>query len=131
MSITLTTPVAFTITGVTETDTIAAMTSFYQDFQAMTYTAVFKLGTALVGSPLSLNQGPFALANNYVLTVVFNVNTGVWTYTYGGQTGGGTLSGAGLTALQNQMIAVRNQGETNVAVAGGLLPGTQIPWTVL
>lgn len=131
MSITLTTPVSITIAGVTENDTIAAMTSFHQDFQAMTYTAVFKVGTALSGNPLTLNQGPFALANGYVLTVVFNVNTGVWTYTYGGASGGGTLSGAALTTLQNQMIAVRNQGEANVAVSGGLLPGVQANWTVL
>jgi hypothetical protein len=131
MSITLTTPIVLTIAGVTETDTIGAMTSFYQDFQAMTYTAVFKLGTALTGSPLALNIGPFAQTNGYVLTVNFNVNTGVWTYTYNGQSGGGTLSGAGLTTLQNQMIAVRNQGEANVAVSGGLLPGTITTWTVL
>lgn len=131
MSITLTTPLAFTINGVTETDTIGAMTNFNQDFQAMTYTAVFKVGTALTGSPLSLNQGSDALANGYVLTVIFNVNTGVWTYTFGPNSGGGTLTGAALTALQSQMIAARNQGESNVAVSGGLMPGTQVPWMAL
>ena len=97
----------------------------------MTYTAIFKVGTSLGGSPLALNQGPNALANGYSLAVVFNVNTGVWTYTYAGTSGGGTLTGAALTALQTQMIASRNQGEANVAVAGGLMPGTQVPWTVL
>ncbi len=131
MSITLTVPVSFTIAGVTETDTIGAATSLMQDFQAMTYTAVYKIGTALIGTPLALNQGAAAIANGYVLTVVFNLNTGVWTYTYGPTTGGGTLSGASLTALQNTFIAARNAIEADVSVSGGLLPGTQVNWTQL
>lgn len=132
MSITLTTPITITIAGVTETDTIGALVSIYQDFQAMTQTAVYKIGTALTGSPLSLNQGPFALANNYILTVIFNINTGVWTYTYAGQSGGNTLApGATLTGLQNQFIAARNQAEAFVSVTGGLMPGTQNNWAVL
>ena len=132
MSITLTTPIAFTIAGVTETDTIGALTSIYQDFQGMTQTATYKLGTALIGSPLALNQGPFALANNYVLTVMFDINTGVWTYTYANQSGGGTLApGATLTGLQNQFIAARNQAEAFVAVSGGLLPGAIVTWVQL
>lgn len=132
MSITLTTPVAFTIAGVTESDTIGACVSVTQDFQAMTQTAVYKIGTALVGSPVSLNQGPASIANGYVLTVVFNINTGVWTYTYAGQSGGGTLApGSVLTGLQNQFIAARNQAEGFVSVAGGLLPGTQVNWSAL
>ena len=132
MSITLTTPVSFTIAGVTETDTIGALVSIDQDFQAMTQTAVYKLGASITGSPLALNQGPLAITNGYVLTVVFNINTGVWTYTYAGQSGGGTLApGATLTGLQNQFITARNQAEAFVSVAGGLLPGTQVNWTQL
>lgn len=132
MSITLTTPVAFTINGVTETDTIGALVSIFQDFQAMTQTAVYKLGTSITGNPPTLNQGAAALANNYVLTVVFNINTGVWSYTYASLSGGGTLApGATLTGLQNQFIAARNQAETFVSVAGGLLPGTQVNWVAL
>jgi hypothetical protein len=132
MSITLTTPIVLTIAGVTETDTIGACVSMLQDFQAMTQTAVYKIGTALVGSPLSLNQGPSSLANGYVLTVVFNINTGVWTYTYAGTSGGGTLApGTTLTGLQTQSIAARNQAEAFVSVAGGLLPGTQVNWAAL
>ena len=132
MSITLTTPIVLTIAGVTETDTIGALVSIAQDFQAMTQTAVYRLGTALVGSPLALNQGAFAQANGYVLTVVFNINTGVWTYTYAGVSGGGTLApGAILTGLQTQFIAARNQAEAFVSVAGGLLPGTQVNWVAL
>lgn len=132
MSITLTTPVQFTIQGVTENDTIGALVSIYQDFQAMTQTAVYKIGTALVGNPPALNQGPNAIANGYVLTVVFNINTGVWTYTYAGLSGGGTVApGAILTGLQNQFIAARNQAETFVSVAGGLMPGTQVNWVAL
>jgi hypothetical protein len=132
MSITLTTPIVLTIAGVTETDTIGALVNLSQDFQAMTQTAVYKLGTALTGSPLSLNQGPFAQTNGYVLTVIFNINTGVWTYTYAGQSGGGTLApGATLTGLQTQFIAARNQGEGFVSQTGGLLPGTQVNWTAL
>jgi hypothetical protein len=132
MSITLTSPVVITIAGITETDTIGALTGLSQDFQGMTQTATYKIGTALIGTPLSLNQGPAALANGYVLVVVFNINTGAWTYTYAGQSGGGVLApGATLTGLQNQFIASRNQAEVFVAVSGGLLPGTQVPWTVL
>jgi len=131
MSITLTTPVTFTIAGVTENDTIGAATSLYQDFQNMTYTARYNIGTALAGSPLTLSQGPAAIANGYVLLVIFNLNTGVWTYTYGGQSGGGTVTGAALTALQNTFIANRNAIEADVSVAGGLLPGTQVNWSAL
>lgn len=131
MSITLTTPVAFTIAGVTENDTIGAATSLYQDFQNMTYTARYNIGTALAGSPLALSQGPAAIANGYVLLVQFNLNTGVWTYTYGGQSGGGTVTGAALTTLQNTFIANRNTIEADVSVSGGLLPGTQVNWTAL
>jgi hypothetical protein len=131
MSITLTTPVNFTLPGITENDTIGAATSLLQDFQGMTYTAVYKIGTALSGSPLSLNQGPAAITNGYVLTVVFNLNTGVWTYTYGPTSGGGTLTGAALTTLQNTFIAARNAIEADVSVSGGLLPGTQVNWTQL
>ena len=131
MSITLTTPISITIAGVTENDTIGAMVNFNQDFQAMTYTAIYKLGTSLSGSPLALNQGAFALSNGYELTVVFNLNTGVWTYTYNTLSGGGTVSGAALTSLQNDFIAARNKGESYVSVAGGLLPGTQVNWTQL
>lgn len=131
MSITLTTPVTFTIGGVTETDTIGAAVSLLQDFQGMTYTAVYKIGTSLSGSPLALDQGPFALTNGYLLTVIFNLNTGIWTYTYGGTSGGGTLTGAALTALQNTFIAARNAIEADVSISGGLLPGTQVNWTAL
>lgn len=98
----------------------------------MTQVATYMIGTALVGSPSVLNEGPFAISNGYTLVVVFNINTGVWTYTYAGQSGGGTLApGATLTALQAQFIAARNQAEAFVSVAGGLMPGTQVNWTVL
>lgn len=132
MSINLTTPVAITIAGVTENDTIGALSVLHQDFQAMTQTAIYNIGTALAGNPLALNQGPFGIANGYVLTVVFNINTGVFTWIYAGQSGGGTLApGATLTGLQNQFIAQRNQAESFVSVSGGLLPGTQVNWTAL
>lgn len=131
MSITLTTPVSFTINGVAEDDTIGAAISLFQDFQGMTYTAVYKIGTALSGTPLALNQGPAAITNGYVLTVIFNLNTGVWTYTYGPTSGGGTLTGSALTALQTTFIANRNAIEADVSVSGGLLPGTQVNWTQL
>lgn len=130
MSITLTTPVQFTINGATENDTIAALVVLTQDFSANTYTAVFRLGTSLSGTPLALNQGSLAGANGYLLTVIFNIYTGVFTWTYAGNSGGGTLApGATLTMLQNQCMSDRNQAET--FVAAGLLPGTQVPWTQL
>src|SRR5208283_1841536 len=132
MSITLTTPVVLTLQGVTETDSIGACVSLHQDFQAMTQTAVFNIGTAIAGLPPMLNQGAFAQTNGYLLTVVFNINTGAYFYTYAGQSGGGTLPpGATLTGLQNQFIASRNQAEGFVSVPGGLMPGTQINWTSL
>jgi hypothetical protein len=132
MSITLTTPVVFTIAGVTENDTVAALTSIYQDFQGMTQTAIYNIGTAISGNPLTLAQGSLAQTNGYNLKVIFNINTGVWTYTYAGNSGGGTLApGATLTGLQTQFIAARNQAEAFVASAGGLLPGTITTWTQL
>jgi hypothetical protein len=131
MSITLTTPVSFTINGIVESDIIGAATSVLFDFQGMNITATYKIGTALTGSPVTLNQGAAAQANGYVLTVQFNVNTGVWSYTYGGQSGGGTLTGAALTSWQNIFIAERNTLEGQVSVAGGLMPGTQVNWTAL
>jgi|ERR1700722_1720559 len=131
MSITLTTPVSFTINGVTENDTIGAATSCVYDFQGMILTVTYKLGTALSGSPLSLNQGAAAFSNGYLLTVLFNLNTGVWSYTYNTQSGGGTLTGTTLTTQQNNFIALRNQLEAFVSVSGGLLPGTQVNWTAL
>ena len=131
MSITLTAPVTFTINGITENDTIGAATSVLFDFQGMTITATYKIGTALIGSPLSLNQGAAAQANGYVLIVQFNVNTGVWSYNYGGQSGGGTLTGSALTSWQNIFIAERNTLEGQVSVTGGLMAGTQVNWTQL
>ena len=131
MSITLTTPVAFTINGVTENDTIGAATSCVYDFQGMMMTVTYKIGTALTGSPLSLNQGAAALANGYVLIVTFNLNTGAWSYTYGTQSGGGTLTGTPLTTQQNNFIALRNQLEAFVDVVGGLMPGTAVAWTAV
>jgi len=131
MSITLTTPVTFTIAGVTENYTIGALVTLIQDFQGNTQTAIYKIGTALSGTPLTLNQGPNAAANGYTLTVIFNMYTGVWSYTYAGQSGGGTLTGASLTTLQNQFIATRNQAEAFVSVSGGLMPGVQNNWTQL
>ena len=132
MSITLTSPVAFTIAGVTENDTIGALSTLHQDFQANTQTAIYNIGTALTGSPLALNQGPLSITNGYVLIVIFHIDTGVWTYTYAGVSGGGTLApGATLTGLQNQFIAARNQAEAFVAVSGGLLPGVLVNWTQL
>jgi hypothetical protein len=131
MSINLTTPVSFTINGAVESDTIGAATSVVYDFQGMTITATYKIGTALTGSPVALNQGPAALANGYLLVVMFNVNTGAWSYTYGTQSGGGTLTGAALTSWQNIFIAERNTLEGQVSVSGGLMPGTIVSWTSL
>jgi hypothetical protein len=129
--ITLTSPVSFTIAGVTENDTIGVLTSIYQDFQAMQQTAIYKLGTAIAGSPPVLNQGAFSLANGYLLTVVLNMSTGVYTWSYAGNSGGGTVLTAALTPLQTQFMTARNQAETFVAAVGGLLPGAITAWTAL
>jgi hypothetical protein len=131
MSITLTTPVTFTINGVTENDVIGAATGCNYDFQGMMVTVTYKIGTALTGSPLSLNQGSAALANGYVLIVTFNLNTGAWSYTYGPQSGGGILTGTPLITQQNNFIALRNQLEGFVDVVGGLMPGTAVAWTAV
>jgi hypothetical protein len=127
--ITLTTPIVLTIAGVTETDTIGVLTSIYQDFQAMTQTAVYKLGTAIAGSPPALNQGAFAGTNGYLLTVILNMSTGVYTWTYVGNSGGGTVVSATLAGLVTQFITARNQAETFVST--GLLAGTITAWVAL
>jgi hypothetical protein len=131
MSITLTTPVSFTINGVAENDLIGAATRCNYDFQGMMLTVYYNIGTALTGSPLALNQGAAANTNGYVLVVTFNINTGAWSYTYGSQSGGGTLVGAALTTQQTNFITLRNQLEAFVSVSGGLMPGTQVNWTAL
>src|ERR1700723_3434761 len=126
MSITLTSPITLTIAGVTETDTIGALTSIYQDFQGMTQTAIYKIGPSIAGSPPFLNQGPFASTNGYSLQVILNMSTGVYTWSYAGNSGGGTVLTAALTPLQTNFMTARNQGEAFVSQAGGLLPGTQV-----
>lgn len=131
MSITLTTPVAFTINGLTETDTVGAATSCTYDSQAMSLTVVYSIGPALAGSPQNLVLGPAAAANGYLLTVRFNLNTGAWSYTYGPLAGGGVLTGTILSTQQANFIALRNQLEAFVSVSGGLMAGTQVNWTVL
>jgi hypothetical protein len=97
------------------------------DFQGRTVTVTYKIGTALVSN--SLNQGAAALTNGYQLVVNFNLATGAWSYTYGTQSGGGTLTGTPLTTQQTNFIALRNQLEAFVDVTGGLMPGTQVNWT--
>jgi hypothetical protein len=127
MSITLNTPVAFTINGVTENDTIGVATNCSYDFQGRMITVTYNIGTAITSN--SLNQGPSAIANGYILTVHFNILTGVWSYTYGTLSGGGTLVGAALTTQQTNFVALRNQLEG--FIVGGLMPGTAVAWVAV
>jgi hypothetical protein len=75
--------------------------------------------------------GQVITLNGLTTATWLNGHTGVWTYTYASLSGGGTLAGGTLTTLQNQFIAARNQAEAFVSAGGGLMPGTQVNWTVL
>jgi hypothetical protein len=137
MSITLTTPYTVAINGTqVEDDTVGACSSYSMDFLAKILTVVFKIGT-LTGSPSTLNVGPYS-QQPPIQTVTVAV--------YLGPTGGGQtqyqwwlngvlqasiIPSATMAPFVTQLLGDRNASETFVAVSGGLMPGTQVPWTTI
>lgn len=126
MSITLTTPYTVSIGGVqVENDTIGACTSVSTDFLARTLTATFQIGT-LTGNPPNLNGGPYGILQNQSYNIVVHLDTGAWSDNHGHS---GTVPGGTLATQVTQALSNRNAAEAFMAVAGGLMPGTQVPWT--
>ncbi len=126
MSITLTTPFTVTEDGVqVENDTVGACTGYAVDFEGSTMTYFFKIGT-LGGSPSNLIPGSIAATQNQNISVTVNLLTGAWTDNLGA---GGTIPGAILNPILTALIADRNNAEGFMSVSGGLMPGTQVPWT--
>lgn len=128
MSITLTTPFVVNIQGSqVENDTVGAMTSTSIDFIGRTQTTTFQIGT-LVNNPTSnLNAGPQAQLQNQNYTIIVHMDTGAWSDNHGHS---GTIApGTILTNIQTSAVSSRNTGESFMAVPGGLMPGTIVPWT--
>ena len=129
MSITLTTPYVVNINSVpVEDDTVGACVSSAVDYLARTLTYVFKIGT-LTGSPPNINVGPYAQTNGQTVTVVVYLLTGQWSLN--GVMQGGTIAGSILNPIITTLISDRNNAEGFVSVSGGLMPGSQVPWTQL
>jgi len=136
MSITLTTPYTVSIGGSqVENDTIGACVFSSMDYLARVMTYVFKVGS-LVGSPPDLNPGPYAQLNSQTVTVAVYVGPTTATQTFGQWYLNGNLQAtlvptATLTPIVAQLITDRNNAEGFVSVAGGLMPGSVVPWTQL
>jgi len=136
MSITLTTPYTVAIGGTqVENDTVGACTSMSMDYLARILTYTFKVGT-LTGSPVNLNVGPLAQTNGQTVVVSVYVGPTTTTQTFGQWSLNGVLQGsivpsATLNPIVTQLLANRNTAETFVAVANGLMPGTQVAWAAL
>jgi ethanolamine utilization microcompartment shell protein EutL len=136
MSITLTAPYTMTIRGTqVENDTIGACTGMSMDYLLNIMTYNFAVGT-LSGSPANLSMGPYAQTNGANIIVAVYVGPTTTTQTFGQWWLNGILQAtivpsANLTASVTQLLANRNTAEGFVAVAGGLMPGTQVPWTQL
>ena len=109
----------FTLGGSTvETHDAHALTEIHTLFLSNTMTVVFSEGT-----PATNSFGSFPRA--HVATMTIDLVTGKWTNSAGAT---GTLSGAQLTAVNNNQKALRNGLET-IANATGLTPGTIVAWT--
>jgi hypothetical protein len=137
MSITLTTPFTFEENGVqVEDDTVGACVSFSMDYIGRIMTVVYKVGT-LTGSPADLNIGPIAQEQGQTVTVEVyvgpNVSGGIQfgTWWLNGNLQNTLVPSGDLTTSITNLLAQRNSAESFAAVAGGLMPGTQVPWTQL
>jgi hypothetical protein len=137
MSITLTTPYTVAVNGSTvENDTIGACTSSSMDYLARVMTYTFKIGS-LTGSPANLNVGPYSqnppsqniVVNVYVGPTTSNQTFGQWYLN--GVLQSTIISSTILNPIVAQLITDRNNAEGFVSVSGGLMPGTQVPWTQL
>ena len=118
MSITLTNPTTLSINGLTvESDANAALT--YMEVVYPTQVRLFYSYGSTSGQVFT----PGSTVGKVIVTV--NLVTGAWTSTSGTS---GTMSGAGLTALQNAAINLQNAFE-NFAVNNSIIAGTQVAWT--
>jgi hypothetical protein len=126
MSITLTTGTNVVINGVTfENDTQGGCTDMNVNYNANTVTFTFRSGVAS-GTAIV----PGAIPPTVTLTV--NMTTGVWASfdsLNSLNNKAGTFSGAAFTTFVANMKTVRNNIESFVAGASGILPGTQVAWT--
>lgn len=119
MSITLTNPYTVSVNGTqVEDDTAGACTGLSIDFLARTYSVTFKMGT-LTGNPPNLNVGPTTGGQTF----------GQWWLN--GVLQGSIIPAATLNSFVSQILGDRNTAEGFVSVSGGLMPGTQVPWTQL
>lgn len=126
MSITLTTPFTVSIGGSqVENDTVGACTSIVTDFLARTQTSTFQIGS-LTGAPPNLNPGPQGQLQNQTYVITVHMDTGAWSDNHGHS---GVLIPNTLSGIQDTAIGDRNAGEVFMATPGGLMPGTQVPWT--
>lgn len=129
MSITLTNPFTVNAGGSqVENDTAGACTALHIDFVAKTYTVTFQSGT-LSGSPSNLVPGPYA--QQIVVTVYVgatNATQTFGTWWLNGIKQASIVPSADLTEFIAQVIGDRNTAEGFASVAGGLMPGTQVPW---
>jgi hypothetical protein len=134
--ITLTTPYVVSIGGVQqEDDTNAACMSYSMDFSSKILTVVFKVGT-MGGNPLNLVPGYFAgLQGQVVTTAVYMGPTinGLAQYQWwlNGVLQSSIVPSATMAPFVTQLLGDRNAAETFVCTSGGLLPGTQTPWTAV
>ncbi len=109
----------FTLGGsVVETHDAHALTEIHTLFLSNTMTVIFPEGT-----PATNSFGSFPRAK--IATLTIDLVTGKWTSSAGST---GTLSGAQLTAINNDQRALRNGLET-IANAIALTPGTVVAWT--
>lgn len=136
MSITLTTQYLVSINGIqVEDDTVGACISMSMDYLSCMMTYVFKVGT-LTGSPVNLNIGPYAQVNGQTVTVTVYMGPTTASQTFGqwylnGVLQGSIISSTILNPIVTQLLTNRNSAESFVSVAGGLMPGTQVPWVAL
>jgi hypothetical protein len=112
--------ISIVIGGITtETGNVAAVTSTSADFVANTLTFTVQTGVVTLGVFIPGTTG-FS-----TVQIVINTFTGFWFVNGSAMTG--TLVGADLLAVQNNMIALRNQGES-FANVNSIVPGTVVPW---
>lgn len=135
MSITLTTP--FTLSGSqSEDDTVAAITNVEIDFIGGYLTVTAMKGT-LSGNPSVFGAGVYASIPAYGQIVIVKLYIGPTTaqQTFGMWWLNGVQQAAivplsVISSTITQLMGLWNQGESFMCVSGGLLPGTQVPWTV-
>jgi hypothetical protein len=128
MSITLTTPYAISVNGTqVEDDTVGACTGMSLDYIGNVLVYTFTVGT-LAGNPPNIVAGPYAIANDQQITITVQLLTGAWSDNHGHS---GTIPSTILNPIITQLITNRNSAESFMSVSGGLMPGTQVPWTAL